>query len=150
LDEIRKNTNPTYDASNQLFPLPNGYGSTQSCETLFSDAIHESLSDLLGGRATEAIYDFMKRKYSVDRSELPKHLDELSTLFEQTFGVAAKNVITEACAKRVYAKLDLGFRPISNFEFADYLALIRTRMRKEGMDRAEKTRRAQDTAPTRM
>jgi hypothetical protein len=101
-------------------------------EEALSEAIHECLKDILGGRAREAIYAFMEREYSVAGNELPKHLDELFTVFQQNFGVKAKDVIARAFAKKLYAKLDFEFHPIPKFEFADYLAMIKRRMAAEG------------------
>ena len=101
-------------------------------EDALSESIHECLKDILGGRVREAIYAFMEREHSVTRNELPKHLDELFTVFQQNFGVKAKDVIARAFAKKLYAKLDFEFHPIPKFEFFDYLAIIKRRMALEG------------------
>ena len=100
-------------------------------ERTLSEAVHECLKDIFGGPARDAIYAFMEREYSVARSNLPKHLDELFTVFHQNFGAQAKYIIGRAFAKKLYAKLDFEFSPIPKFEFVDYLTIIKQKMAAE-------------------
>lgn len=140
LESATNSGNLPHNTSNRQF-VARQYQDNRAdrCEKVLSEAIHECLKDILGGRAREAIYAFMEREYSVARNELPKHLDELFTVFQQNFGVKAKGVIARAFAKKLYAKLNFEFQPIPKFEFADYLAIIRRRMAAEGTDYAEKS-----------
>jgi hypothetical protein len=125
-------------ASNEVhIQLPNAYGGPDALTKLLSDSIGEALTDLIGTRAREAIYDYIERNHSIARSEIPDHLDELFTLFERNFGVASKTVIGRVIAKKVYTKLDLEFYSIPHFEFIDYLEKIKTRLAREVLDRAK-------------
>ncbi|HUK28970.1 MAG TPA: hypothetical protein VLV31_11135 [Candidatus Acidoferrales bacterium] len=101
-------------------------------EKKLSETVHECLKDIFGGPARDVIYTFMEQEYSVARNNLPKHLDELFTVFHQSLGAQAKAVIGRAFAKKLYAKLDFEFHPIPKFEFADYLAIIKKRIAMEG------------------
>jgi hypothetical protein len=67
----------------------------------------------------------MERSHGIDRAEIPNHLDQFFRLFERVFGIASRKVIGRAAAKRLYAKLGLGFKPIPYFEFTDYLERVR-------------------------
>lgn len=115
--------------------LPTAYSGPHALGSLLCDSIGEALTDLLGTRAREAVCDYMKREHSIARNEIPKHLDILFTLFEHNFGARAKNVIGRSIAKKVYAKLDWAFEPIPNFEFADYLERIKTRITREELNK---------------
>lgn len=115
--------------------LPTAYSGPHALGSLLCDSIGEALTDLLGARAREAVCDYMKREHSIARNEIPKHLDILFTLFEHNFGARAKNVIGRSIAKKVYAKLDWTFEPIPNFEFADYLERIKTRITREELNK---------------
>jgi hypothetical protein len=109
---------------------------------LLSESINEALTDLIGSRAREAIYDYMERKHSVGRNEIPKHLDSLFTLFEGTFGVGGKKVIGRIIAKKVYAKLDWEFESLPNLEFADYMERIKTDITSEVLEQARSSSRS--------
>ena len=101
---------------------------------LCSDSIGEALTDLLGNHAKEAIFNYMEKTHSVARNEISEHLSDLFALFEQTFGIAGKNVIGRAFAKKIYSKLGWEFEPIQNFQFVDYLETIRARIGREALD----------------
>lgn len=103
---------------------------------LLSESISEALTDLVGSHAREAIYDYMERKHSVCRNEIPEHLDSLFTLFEDTFGVGGRKVIGRIIAEKVYAKLDWEFEPLPNLEFADYMERIKTKITSESLEQA--------------
>jgi hypothetical protein len=100
------------------------------------ESISEALTDLVGSRAREAIYDYMDREHSVGRNEIPEHLDSLFTLFEDTFGVGGKRVIGRIIAKKVYSKLDWEFESLPNLEFADYMERIKTKIASEILEQA--------------
>jgi hypothetical protein len=114
--------------------LPTKYDGPKALTDLLSESISEALTEILGGRTREAIYDCMERKHSVSRNEIPEHLDSLFTLFEDTFGVGGKKVIGRIIAKKVYAKLDWKFEPSPNLEFADYMEKIKTKITGEAWE----------------
>ncbi|MGD0176306.1 MAG: hypothetical protein ABSC50_05715 [Candidatus Bathyarchaeia archaeon] len=130
------------NSSNEPHLLPNAYSDSDAFGKLLSDSIDETMTDLLGIRVREAVYDFMERKYSVARNEISQHLDELFKLFENNFGVASGKVIGRAFAKKVYSKLEWDFIPLPNFEFADYIDTIKTRIGRELLDRTKSAERS--------
>ena len=71
--------------------------------------LDEVLADLLGTRVREAIYEYMAREHHVAKEELPKHLDEFSTLLQGTFGQGAKT-IEKTMARRLAEKIGRGER----------------------------------------
>jgi hypothetical protein len=101
--------------------LPRTYAGPDALTKLLSDSIDEALTDLVGTRAREAIYDCVERNHSIARIEIPNHLEELFSLFEHHFGPASAQVIGRVIAKKAYSKLDWEFRPIPKFEFNDYM-----------------------------
>ena len=139
MDETKKVVSPKfppYGSTEEHIELPRAYTGPNALTNLLSDSIDEALTDLLGSRAREAIYDYMERNYSVARNEIPERLDDLFKLFEGYFGVKSKNVIGRVIARNVYSKLDWEFESIPNFEFGDYLEIIRTRVAKEALGSA--------------
>ena len=114
--------------------LPTKYGGPKALTNLLSDSISEALTDILGSRAREAVYDYMEREHSVGRNEIPEHLDSFFTLFEDTFGVEGKKVIGRMIAEKVYAKLDWQFESLPNLEFVDYLERIKTKINSEASE----------------
>ncbi len=123
---------PPSGSTEKHIELPRAYSGPNALTNLLSDSIGEALTDLLGSRAREAIYDHMERNHSVARNEIPAHLDDLFKLFGRYFGVGSKNVIGRVIARKVYSNLGWEFVSIPHFEFADYLEKIRTRIAKEG------------------
>lgn len=95
------------------------------------------MTDLVGSRAREAIYDYMERKHSVGRKEIPEHLDRLFTLFEDTFGIGGKKVIGRIIAKKAYSKLGWEFESLPNLEFADYMERIKTKIASQALEQAK-------------
>ncbi len=138
LKKTAGNEHPLLLASNETHSdLPKAYSGPEALVKLLSDSIGEALTDLVGTRAREAIYDYMERNHSVARSEIPEHLDELFRLFGRNFGVASRKVIGRVIAKRVYAKLDWEFHPVSAFELNDYLEGIKARLTRVVLDRSK-------------
>ena len=124
-------------SNNTRVEPPSTYAGPDALTKLLSDSIDETLTDLLGTRAREAVYDYLERNRSIARDEIPENTDELFMLFERNFGKASKKVIGRVVAKRVYSKLDWEFHPIPNFEFTDYLEKIKIKLAKEVFDRAK-------------
>ena len=122
--------------------LPRKPGEPKALTDLLFDCISEALTDLVGSRAREAIYDFMERKHSVGRNEIPEHLDSLFTLFEGIFGGGGKKVIGRIIVKKVYAKLDWEIESLPNLEFADYMEKIKTKIANETLEHASSATRS--------
>jgi len=96
----------------------------KSLDDLLVGCIEETLLDLVGSRAGEAIYDYLERGHSLSRGEIPNHLNIFLSLLEETFGKGSKT-IDRAIIKRLYAKLELKFESKPQFEFMDYLEAVR-------------------------
>jgi hypothetical protein len=59
---------------------------------LLLESIDEALTDLLGGRAREAVYDHLERNCLVARNELSSKLGTFLTLLDDTFGKGGKTI----------------------------------------------------------
>jgi hypothetical protein len=94
---------------------------------LILESIDETLGDLLGRRAREAVYDHLERNCFIARSEIPRCLDDFFSVLETTFGKGSKT-IGKVIAKRIYAKLGWEFTEVPNLEFKDYLGMIKGRL----------------------
>ncbi len=124
------------------FRVPNG-GSSDSVSRTYGDrvdsllleCIDEALTDLLGTRPREAVYDHLERNCFLARSEIPKRLDDFLSLLEDNFGKASKT-IGKVIARKLHAKLDWEFIEIATFELPDYLERIKARLARESKSAA--------------
>ncbi len=109
--------------------MPVKIGETRRASTLkdnlLLESIDEALTDLVGRRAKEAVFDCLERNRSISRDEVPKRLEDLCSLLQDTFGRGSM-IIGKVIAKRFYAKLRCEFVEIDGFGLRDYVK--RTRM----------------------
>jgi hypothetical protein len=103
---------------------------TDRFDALVLESIDESLTDLLGRRAREAVYDHLERNCFLARGEIPKRLDDFFELLSDTFGKGSKT-IAKVIAKRLHSKLGWEFVEIPSYEFVDYIHMARTRLERE-------------------
>lgn len=103
---------------------------TDAFGSLVLESIDEALTDLLGRRAREAIYDYLERNCLVAIGELPNRLDAFLTLLDDTFGKGSKT-IGKVVAKRLYSKLEWDFTEIPGYALTDYVQAARTRIARE-------------------
>jgi hypothetical protein len=103
---------------------------------LILDSIDEALSDLLGTRGRDLIYDHIARNYSFGREDIPLHLDEFLTLLEDTFSKGSQT-IGRTAIRRLYGKLGWEFNFVPAFEFNDYLEAAKARIGRELFERAK-------------
>ena len=108
--------------------VPRSYSGPVALSKLLSDSIAEVLTDLVGTRAREAIYDSMEREHSTARTEIPEHPNEFFSLLENIFGAASEKVVERTIAKKIYSKLNWEFHAVPHFELRDYLDGIKTRL----------------------
>jgi len=108
----------------------------KSLDDLLLICIDEVLSDLLGRRAKEAVYDHLERNCNLARSEVPRHLNKFLGLLEETFGQGSKT-IGRSIIRRLYDKLEWRFEVIPGYEFIDYLETIRNKIAKTLVDHAK-------------
>jgi hypothetical protein len=106
-------------------------GHSSPAEKRLGNAIAESidgvLTELLGKKTTEAIYDFLERKYLLSREDFPYHTDKLFAVLERLFGEKGKTVMSTRMTKRLFDILGLEFAPVWGFEFKSYVQLARKR-----------------------
>ncbi len=122
------------ETSGHLVESPKTYAEPRALTRLLSDSITDTLTDLLGTRVREAIYDFLERKHSISRDEIPQNMDVLFQLFKQNFGPASTKVFSKMIVKKMYSKLDWEFQPNLNLEFNDYLERIKTKLANQALD----------------
>jgi hypothetical protein len=113
----------------------------RSVDGLLLQSIDEVLSDLLGRRAREAIYDHLERNHSLARSEIPKHITKFLELLDETFGKGGRT-IWKLIVRRMYEKLEWKFYDNPGYEFIDYMEEIRVKVAKSLMDHAKSCSRA--------
>lgn len=101
-----------------------------SLDALLLECVDEALTDLLGTRAREAVYDHLERNLFLSRTEIPVRLDDFFTLLDETFGKGGKT-IGRYIARKLYAKLDWEFVDVATFEFGDYLEMVKARIARE-------------------
>ncbi len=108
----------------------------KTLDGLIADSIDHVLSDVLGRKAKEAIYDYIERNYSVAREDIPKNIEPFLTLMEEVFGRGSKT-IARCIMKRVWQRLGWEFTDIPGFEFLDYLDAARARIAREVVQKAK-------------
>ena len=103
---------------------------TDAFSALLLESIDEALTDLLGRRAREAVYDYLERNCLVARNELPTRLEAFLTLLDDTFGKGSKT-IGRVVARRLYSKLEWEFIEVAGYELVDYVEAVKTRIGRE-------------------
>ncbi len=103
------------------------YTASESLGDLLVQCIDESLTDLLGKRTREAVYDHLERNYALSRTEIPDHLNKFFELMEETFGKGSRT-IGKSIIKKMFNKLEWTFVDMPGYEFMDYLEAIRKRI----------------------
>lgn len=103
------------------------YSAAESLGDLLVESIDETLTDLLGKRTREAVYDHLERNYSFGRTDIPDHLNKFFELMEEIFGKGSKT-IGKSIIKKMFSKLEWNFVDMPGYEFIDYLEAIRKRI----------------------
>jgi hypothetical protein len=100
---------------------------TDPVDALLVESMDEALTELLGRRAREAIYDHLERNYLAARNEIPDRLPDLFIVLDETFGRGSRT-IGRVIAKKLYTKLGWEFADIPSYELEDYLKVARERL----------------------
>jgi hypothetical protein len=116
-------------ARNRGLPTEGMRTKTDSVDVLLLEAMDEALTDLLGTRTREAVYDYLERNCLIARNEIPKRMDDFFELLDETFGKGG-STIGKVIAKRLYAKLGWEFVEIQSYELMDYVRTVRGRLKK--------------------
>lgn len=110
----------------------------KSLDDLLLQCIDEILAELLGRRAREAVYDSLERSHSLGRSDIPRHLNKLLGLLEETFGKGSRT-IGKAIIRRLFDKLEWKFQDIPGFEFMNYMEAIEARIARALTEHAKRS-----------
>jgi hypothetical protein len=97
----------------------------RSFNEIVCQAIDQTLEELLGPKAVEAIYVLLNRKFGVDRNELPYRVPTIRFILEDMFGVKGMHVIERKVAKNLYDRLLLPFNDEQGLTLEDYLKLCK-------------------------
>jgi len=120
--------------------LPSPHKGPNTLDDLLLESIDQVLSDLLGTKSREAVYDHLERNYSLAREKIPKDLDRFFALLEETFGKGSKT-IGKAIIRKLFEKLGWEFGEIGGFDFFDYLEAVRARIARELIEQAKSANR---------
>jgi hypothetical protein len=101
-------------------------------DSLLSDCIDQVLSDLIGNKAKEALYDYMERNYALSREGIPRDFGKFFALTEEICGSASKT-IARCIMRRLWERL--GWSDMPDFVLSDFLDATRARMAKEAIER---------------
>lgn len=96
---------------------------SKKTELMLLEAIDQTLADLLGRRAREAIYDHFERKCYMAREEVPQRLGEFCNILQANFGRAG-TTIERAIAKRFYSRLEKRFIDYPGYGLVDYVEKV--------------------------
>jgi hypothetical protein len=109
---------------------------SKTLDDLIFESADEVLTDLIGRKPKEAIYDYLERNYSIARYAIPKNLSKFVELLETTFGRGSAT-ICRAIVRRLFQKLGWEFTEIRGFDFLDYLEAARARIARELIEQAK-------------
>ncbi len=94
---------------------------SKAFDKLLLDAVDSALSSL-GESAKQSIYYHLEVKFSITRSEIPRHLDEFQAALEKIFGLGGQ-FIQILIMKNLYAKIGqpLLLEKNRQLDFMDYI-----------------------------
>jgi len=106
------------------------YTGARTIEALLGDCINHVLSEVLGSKARESIYDYIERNYGVAREDIPTNMSKFFELTGEAFGSGSRT-IARCIVKRMWQELGWAFNETPGLEFWDYLEIARARMARE-------------------
>ena len=101
------------------FSRVRGGGGPAEFHDVLLEAVDEGLL-ALGESVRQAIYRHMDRRYSIRREDLPEKAGEFAEALRDMLG-AASEVLLKYMARRLYAKLKLGYEEKPDWSFLDYV-----------------------------
>ena len=102
----------------------------EQVDVLLIEAMDEALSDLLGRKARDAVYDYLERNCRVARNDIPSRLEDFFTLLDDLFGKGG-STIGRVIAKRLYFKMGWEFMDVHSYNLIDYVEAARSRFERE-------------------
>ena len=111
---------------------------TANAKTLngtLSESVDEVLTDLLGRKARQAVYDYLARNCSLAKEDIPENMEKFFEVTQEAFGRGSRT-IARCIVKRLFKRLEWKFEDIPGFEFQDYLEMARARIARELVGKA--------------
>ena len=93
-------------------------------DLILLNCIDAVLTDVLGVKVREAVYDHLARQGSLAKEEIPAHLDDFSELLRNTFGSGA-TTLEKCIAKKLCSTLGCEFVDVPKFGLQGYVSLIK-------------------------
>ena len=84
-------------------------------------AIDETISNLLGERILESLYEHLTKEHDLPPDKLPYQLNTFIEVLDKVFGAAGSRTIGWAIARDFYSKIGLRFVHNESFRLQDYL-----------------------------
>lgn len=106
-------------------------------DDLVWESVDMVLNGLVGKKPTEAIYDYLERRFSVARDDIPQNTETLFQVVKALFGQKGSIVIATSIAKRVFENLGWEFVQVRGFGFSDYVEMARARVARELVQKAK-------------
>ncbi len=91
-----------------------------SKEQVLVEVIDESLNELFSPRTREALYDHLERNYSIDRDDIPKHLEQFTSVLRSTFGLSGRT-IERKIEKKYCEKIGRKFYQEADYALSEYV-----------------------------
>jgi len=88
------------------------------------DSIDTGLTDLVGARTREAIYDQLAMDISLAKEDIPAHLEEFRAVLKLAFGPTASQV-ESFVARRLYETLGWKFLDMKGFGLNEHFAFVK-------------------------
>jgi len=93
---------------------------------LLLESIDDTLSEILGTRVREALYDHLERHYRMGRTEIPDRLGEFLRALYEAMGVGSE-AVGRAIAKTMYKKLGWEYIDVEGYQLSDHWEIIKTK-----------------------
>ena len=88
--------------------------------SLFQETFDQTISETLGGRVLEALYDGLLSNHGVTRDDLPNRLPTVFEVLSWVFGTEGERTIERAIAHRLCQKFNLTFEEHQNHPLEYY------------------------------
>jgi len=103
---------------------------------LLLESIDDTLTDILGTRVRETIYDHLERNRRIGRTEIPDRLNEFLSSLHETIGMGNETV-GGAIAKTMYRKLGWEFIDVRGYQLSDYWEIIKAKAIRDIVNQTE-------------
>ena len=94
---------------------------TRDLDQVLVKCVDEILGGVLGRRGRDFIYLQLLTRFSISKDDMPRHLADLLSLLEASFGTRATRTLSKHIAKRFYLELHIDFREHADFDLERYV-----------------------------